>query len=72
MAETVSIEARIQAAGPSQGVLSQLWMLPPDPKYGSDWPASGEVGGGAAWRAVKVGCRTAGNAGVLDVGSWDG
>lgn len=43
VAETVSIEARIQAAGPSQGVLSQLWMLPPDPKYGSDWPASGEI-----------------------------
>lgn len=37
------VEARIQAAGPSQGVLSQLWMLPPDAKYGSDWPASGEV-----------------------------
>lgn len=41
--DTVHVEARIQAAGPSQGVLSQLWMLPPDAKYGSDWPASGEV-----------------------------
>ncbi|KAI7837444.1 hypothetical protein COHA_008702 [Chlorella ohadii] len=41
--ETVHVEARIQAAGPSQGVLSQLWMLPPDGKYGSDWPASGEI-----------------------------
>ena len=62
--DTVHVEARIQAAGPSQGVLSQLWMLPPDPKYGADWPASGEVRGrlllGLGWwlqcRLLQVGC----------------
>lgn len=42
-AATIRIEARIQAAGPGQGLLSALWMLPTEPRYGAEWPASGEV-----------------------------
>lgn len=37
------VEARIRAAGAGKGIWSALWALPPDPKYGSEWPASGEI-----------------------------
>lgn len=40
---TVHVEARLQAAGPGQGLWSAFWLAPVDKKYGSEWPLSGEV-----------------------------